>query len=856
MGGMLNINAQVSHLAQAVARLESKQGELPAQVEVKKVNAVTLRNGKELPEVVGKQTEEEPEVSEEVGMGSADEEELAQERETKKKAAEKGKEKLRHVEPIIPFPGRMAREQEKEELTELVKIFKKVEVNMPLLVALRSMPRCAKFLKELCTRKVKYTDDAKFQVGESVFTVLQRDMPIKCGDPGMFYIPCVIGTMKVDKAMLDVGASINVMPLSMYQDVEIGSLKPTRVGIQLADRSNLYPEGLLEDVLVKVEELIFAADFYILDMGKSKARDPVMLLGRPFLKTARARIDCDTGKLTCQFEGETVTFDIYNAMKHPADTEMVKSVDIISRVVEEKLPRTTLREPFDVRAPKLELKSLPKHLKYIFLGETDTLPVIINSELTPEDESKVKKTLGKYKEAIGWTLADIKGISPTVCMHHILLEEDATPVRNPHRKLNPAMKEVVMKEILKLLDLGIIYPVSDSRWVSPVHVVPKKSGIQVVENEFRELIATRLQIGWRIWVAKEDQGKTTFTCPFGTFAYRRMPFGLCNAPGTFQRCMMSIFSDLLKNCIEVFMDDFTVYGETFDSCLANLEKVLQRCVDKSLVLNYEKCHFKVESCDASGYAIGAVLGQKRGKESHVIYYASKTLNGAQISYSTTEKEMLAVVFAFEKFRSYLLGGKTTVDTDHAALKYLLAKKESKPRLIRWVLFLQEFDVEIKDKAGAQNQVADHLSRIVRKKEGEPIKEMFPDEQLFYAQGRREYRWYADLCNYLCSGYIPPGYTYAQKKKLTKESREYIWDEPYLWKQCGNQMLRRCIPQEEQGSILEFCHSKECGGHFGHKRTVAKVLECGFYWPTIFKDSYMALQELPSVPKRRKHNQKE
>ncbi|XP_057803367.1 uncharacterized protein LOC131018670 [Salvia miltiorrhiza] len=262
---MQNVNAQLSHLAQAVARLESKQGELPAQVEVTKVNAVTLRNGKELPEVVVKQTEKESDVREEVGMGSADEEEFAQERESKKKAAEKTKEKLRHVEPIIPFPDRMAREQEKEELTELV----------------------------------KYTDDARFQVGESVSALLQRDMPMKCGDPMMFHILCVIGTVKVDKTMLDLGASINVMPLSMYQDLEIGPLKPTRVVIQLAHRSNVYPEGILEDVLVKVEELIFPADFYILDMGKSKARDPVMLLGRPFLKTATTRIDYDTGKLTC-----------------------------------------------------------------------------------------------------------------------------------------------------------------------------------------------------------------------------------------------------------------------------------------------------------------------------------------------------------------------------------------------------------------------------------------------------------------------------------------------------------------------------------------------------------------------------
>ncbi|XP_057811545.1 uncharacterized protein LOC131025777 [Salvia miltiorrhiza] len=413
---------------------------------------MTLRGGKELPEVDKKKSQEKLEINEQVGMGSADEEEFAREKEAKRKATGKGKEKSCQTEPIIPFPGRMAKEQEKEELTELVKIFKKVEVNMPLLVALRSIPRCAKFLKELCTRKVKYTDDAKFQVGESVSAVLQRDMPIKCGDPDMFYIPCVIGTMKMEKAMLDLGASINIMPLSMYQDLEIGPLKPTRVVIQLADRSNVYPEGILEDVLVKVEELIFPADFYILDMGKSKARDPVMLLGRPFLKTARTRIDCDTGKLTYQFEGETRC--------------MVKSVDMIEKVVEEVLPRTAFKEPYDTiiqngiteedlqeehlqeavkildawsegvnhtealkiptlkeedrlvpsiqRAPKLELKSLPKHLKYIFLGEDDTLPVIINSELTLEDENKVKMTLGKYKEAIGWTLADIKGISPTL----------------------------------------------------------------------------------------------------------------------------------------------------------------------------------------------------------------------------------------------------------------------------------------------------------------------------------------------------------------------------------------------------------------------------------------------------------
>ncbi|XP_057779762.1 uncharacterized protein LOC130998354 [Salvia miltiorrhiza] len=161
-GGMQNVNSQLSHLAQAVARLESKQGTLPSQVEVKKVNAMTLRGGNELPEVDKEKNKEKPEINEQVGMGSADEEEFAQEKEAKRKATGKGKEKSSQTEPRLPFPDRMAKEQEKEELTELVKIFKKVEVNIPLLVALRSMPRCAKFLKELCTRKVKYTDDAKF----------------------------------------------------------------------------------------------------------------------------------------------------------------------------------------------------------------------------------------------------------------------------------------------------------------------------------------------------------------------------------------------------------------------------------------------------------------------------------------------------------------------------------------------------------------------------------------------------------------------------------------------------------------------------------------------------------------------
>ena len=233
-------------------------------------------------------------------------------------------------------------------------------------------------------------------------------------------------------------------------------------------------------------------------------------------------------------------------------------------------------------------------------------------------------------------------------MHKILLEENARPTIEHQRRLNPVMKEVVRKEVLKWLNAGFIYAISDSPWVSPVHLVPKKGGFTVIRNDRNELIPTRTVTGWRICIdyrklntttrkdhfslpfidqmldrlaghhnfcfldrysgynqieiAPEDQEKTTFTCPYGTFAFRRMPFGLCNALATFQRCMMSMFSDLVEEVMENFMDDFTVYGSSFEQCLNNLETVLQRCKDKQLALNWEKCHFMVTE--------GIVLGHK------------------------------------------------------------------------------------------------------------------------------------------------------------------------------------------------------------------------------------------------------
>jgi hypothetical protein len=652
-----------------------------------------------------------------------------------------------------------------------------------------------------------------------------------------------------------------------------------------------------------------------------------------------------------------------------------------------KVMELTAKDDVPIKVSAPELKQLPAHLRYAFLGESSTFPVIISASLNKVEEEKLLRVLRDHKSALGWSIADIKGISPSIVMHKILMEDTFTPSVQPQRRLNPAMKDVVKAEVLKLLNAGIIYAISDSSWVSPVQVVPKKGGMTVVKNEKNEFISTRTVTGWRVCIdyrklnnatrkdhfplpfidqmldrlagypyycfldgysgynqisiAPEDQEKTTFTCPYGTFAFRRMPFGLCNAPATFQRCMMAIFVDMVEEIMEVFMDDFSVFGSSFDACLHNLSLVLQRCQETNLVLNWEKCHFMVIEgivlghkvsekglevdrakiaaieqllpptnvkgvrsflghagfyrrfikdfskivkplcnllekdsafvfsdecllafnllkdrlttapiivvpdwsqpfeimCDASDYAVGAVLGQRRDKFFRAVYYASRTLDNAQQNYTTTEKEMLAVVFAFDKFRPYLLGTKVIVHTDHAALRYLFDKKDVKLRLIRWILLLQEFDFDVKDRRGCENVVADHLSRIEQDTtlKALPIAEEFPDERLYKVESTLP--WFADFVNFLAGGVLPPDLNSHQKRKFLHDVRFYLWDDPCLFKICSDQMIHRCVPTEDVVKILHDCHSSPYGGHFGPTRTAAKVLQSGFYWPTIFKDCY-------------------
>ncbi|KAL4387321.1 hypothetical protein GQ457_09G021380 [Hibiscus cannabinus] len=503
----------------------------------------------------------------------------------------------------------------------------------------------------------------------------------------------------------------------------------------------------------------------------------------------------------------------------------------------------TAPKPSLEHAPSLELKPLPPHLKYVYLGSNETLHVI-SAKLLPDQECSLINLLSQYKKAIGWTMADLKGISPTICMHKIMLEECHSNSVEPQRRLNPAMKKVVMKEIIKWLDAGVIYPISDSSWVSPVQCVPKKGGITVVTNDENELLPTRTVTGWRICmdyrklnkatkkdhfpqmlerlagkefycfldgysgynqiaIAPEDHEKTTFTCPYGTYAFRRMPFGLCNAPATFQRCMLAIFSDMVEEFLEVFMDDFSVSRETFDSCLGNLAKVLKRCEEADLVLNWEKCHFMVNE--------GTVLGHK---------ISSKGIDVDKAKVEVIEK--LPPPINVKGIRSFM---------GHAGFYRRFIKdfsKISKP-LCNLLQQNQPFVFDEECQSAFEELKIKLISApvVVPPDWSAPFELMCDasDHAVGAALGqRRAIPWYADIVNFLVNGIVPPDLSSQGRKKFKHDAKFFYWDEPYLFKQCADQVLRRCAPEEEQKDILYHCHAAACGGHFGGNRAAAKILQ--------------------------------
>ncbi|RVX11441.1 Retrovirus-related Pol polyprotein from transposon 297 [Vitis vinifera] len=420
------------------------------------------------------------------------------------------------------------------------------------------------------------------------------------------------------------------------------------------------------------------------------------------------------------------------------------------------------------------------------------------------------------------------------------MEEEAKPIRQPQRRLNPHLQEVVRTEVLKLLQVGIIYPISDSPWVSPTQVVPKKSGITMVQNEKGEEIATCLSSGWRVCidykklnvVTRKDHFPLPFIDqvlervsdhPFYCFLDGRMPFGLCNAPTTFQRCMLSILSDMVERIMEVFMDDITIYGEmpfygTSRNCRwpYHLEKDIE--VDKAKVELIAKL-----PSPTTVKGVRQFLG-------HAGFYRRFIQDFSKLSRPLCELLAKDAKFvwdercqkSFDQLKQFLTTAPIVrapnwqlpfevwsfiiVFTDHSALKYLLTKQDAKARLIRWILLLQEFDLQIRDKKGVENVVANHLSRlaIAHNSHVLPINDDFPEESLMLLE---KAPWYAHIANYLVTGEVPSEWKAQDRKHFFTKIHAYYWEEPFLFKYCADQIIRKCVPKEEQQGILSHCHEK-------------------------------------------------
>jgi len=357
--------------------------------------------------------------------------------------------------PALSFPHAMTKQRKVNHNSEIFKTFKQVRINIPLLDTIKQVPSYAKFLKDLCTMKRKLNVKKKAFLAEQVSVILQNNNDLKYKDPGCPTISCFIGEHKIERALLDLGASVNLLPYLVYQSLNLGELKPTSVTLLLADRSVKVPGGIIKDVLVQVNKFIYPVDFIVLDTQPVEACNSFpVILGRPFLATSNGLINCRNGLMKLSFGNMTLEMNIFNICKQPGDDNDLQEVDFTEKLVhdqfqtissesgidesddlqmvyfqeeskvnswrpkiEELPPRSIESIPSSVQPPKPDLKPLPFNLKYSLLGENETFPEIISSKLNAHQEGKLLQTLKMHKNALGWTIADIKGISPLICTH-------------------------------------------------------------------------------------------------------------------------------------------------------------------------------------------------------------------------------------------------------------------------------------------------------------------------------------------------------------------------------------------------------------------------------------------------------
>ncbi|XP_019259595.1 PREDICTED: uncharacterized protein LOC109237708 [Nicotiana attenuata] len=557
----------------------------------------------------------------------------------------------------------------------------------------------------------------------------------------------------------------------------------------MADCSIKRPVAIVDDILVKVGKFLLPADFVILDYDVDK--EIPIILGRPFLATGRALMYSERNEIQIRVNDEEVTFEASKGMKFPHAYENISDIDIVDEVkdaIELKMEEECLGEALaaifviyddeDMEGYMESVNALEGLRSYPYAPKTLSLdlenivtpPAMPSIIEPPQLELKpLPQHLWEHRQAIWWTIADIRGVPTGICKHKIQLEQESKPSVEHQRRLNPSMQEVVKKEIIKWLDAGVVYPIADSPWSYAIWAIQCPDYLSTVHD---------------VNLLGHGGG------------FRRGVYGLFLCSWRFIRDFPKIENPMCKLLEKDAKFEFD------EKCLKAFEELKARLTTAPITVTLDWTLPFELMCDASGIAIKAVLGQWHNKILHLVYYASKTLNGAQMNYIVAEQELLAIAYAFEKFRAYLLGSKVIFYSDHAALRYLIGKKDAIPRLIRWVLMLQEFDFQVKDQKWTENQVADHLSRleeVERPKEDLEINDAFPEPSLLGV-------------------------------------RLYYWEEPFLFRICADNIIRRCVPEDEVVQILKACHDSPVGGHHGGNCTATKVLECGYYWPLIYQDA--------------------
>nr|GEW68846.1 reverse transcriptase domain-containing protein [Tanacetum cinerariifolium] len=698
--------------------------------------------------------------------------------------------------------------------------------NISFAAALILMPKFGPSIKILLTNKDKLCELARTPLNEHYSTVLLKKFPRKLGDPGKFLIPCDFLGMAECLALADLGASINLMPLSVWNKLSLPDLSPTCMTLELADRSIYRLVRVAEDVFVKVGTFHFSADFFVVDFD-ADPRVP-LILGRSFLKTGRALIDVFKGELTFCVGKEAMTFNLDQTSRYLANYNdmMANRIDVIDMACEEYSQEVlgffdliTSGNPtpyYDAIVSTTSPTSTPFRNSNFLLEEVDAFlaleddptsskvdqsyldsegDILLLEAFLNDDPSLPPPNQGNYLPEVHKELKICEAKSDKSSIHEppevelkdlppcnfllekvdafLAIEDDPTSPEVDQSYLDSEGEILLLKYFLNddpslpLLNQGNYLPKVRKELKICEAKTDKSSIDEPPEEKSHFMVKEGIFLGHKI--SKEGievvKGKVDVITKLPHPTTVKGIRGFLGHVGFYRRFIKD-FSKIARP-ITRFLEKDTPFIFSKE-CVEAFQTLKRKLIEAPiLIAPYWDMPFEL-MCDASDFAIGAVLGQRQEKHFRPIHYVSKTMTEAESNYTTTEKEMFSVVYAFENFRSYLIMNKSIVYTDHFALKYLFAKKDSKARLLRWVLLLQEFTFKVIDTKGAENLTANHLSRLENPHQNvldpKEINESFPLEtlNLVSTRGNSSTLWFADFANYHARNFVVKGMSSQQK----------------------------------------------------------------------------------------------